>query len=65
MRIGELSRRSGISVRMLRYYEREGPRLLPCDRLRAILRQQILRVDGRIEALARSRSLLRDILSEA
>jgi DNA-binding transcriptional MerR regulator len=112
MKIGELSQRTGVSVRMLRFYETEGllaPRRTdrgyrvygppdeeavrrikelgaagmtlaeirlflpcalagrsefePCDELKALLRRQIDRVDGRIAVLGHSRSVLAALLS--
>lgn len=113
MRIGQLARRTGVSVRMLRYYEVEGllnpPRtdsgqrdygpgdedtirriralgaagmtlsvirdflpcalddrgaFEPCDELKAVLREQMVKVDRQISALKRSRIVLSEIQSQ-
>ncbi|MCX5095152.1 MerR family DNA-binding transcriptional regulator [Streptomyces sp. NBC_00365] len=70
MRIGELSRRTGVPTRILRYYEEQGllgPERAPnglhseclIQETAALLRGEIDRVQSRIDCLARNRYALR------
>ncbi len=60
MRIGELSRRTGVSERLLRYYEEQG--LLRPERLPSGYREYR---DGDVDAVRRIRTLLAAGLSTA
>jgi hypothetical protein len=66
MRIGELSRRTGVSERSLRYYDADGgPSTIAPPRLVTDLTAERDRIDRMISDLVRSRDVLDDVIVTA